>query len=173
MQLSTFNGRHCIPLAPRWCAHPHEAHTTASSSTLQTMPVVYPTAKSPPPNEAAMSKIAPSPPPAAGISTNGASHQVGTRQATRSRTRTRQVQQPANGNMGAGPSRTSGSLPRYNSEDHPLSPHKLAARGYHSFQCLGIPFHVKRRYTFLRELGIGAYGCVALARDDLLDCNVA
>lgn len=104
---------------------------------------------------------------------NSHSHQVGARQATRSRTRTRQAQ-TNNGNGGAGPSRPSAaSLPRYNSEDHPLSPHKLAAKGYHTFQCLGIPFHVKRRYTFLRELGIGAYGCVALARDHLLDCNVA
>ncbi|CEH11841.1 kinase-like protein [Ceraceosorus bombacis] len=46
-------------------------------------------------------------------------------------------------------------------------------KGYHSFVCLGVPFHVHRRYTFLRELGIGAYGCVALARDSVLDCDVA
>lgn len=65
------------------------------------------------------------------------------------------------------------SLNRYNSEDHPLSAHKLAAAGYHAFHCLGVPFHVKKRYTFLRELGIGAYGCVALAHDSVLDCNVA
>jgi len=135
------------------------------------MPVLYPTATSPPPNEATMSKVAPSPPPAA--PSNGASHQVGTRQATRSRTRTRQAQPPISN--AAGPSRGTSfpSLPRYNSEDHPLSAHKLAAKGYHSFQCLGVPFHVKRRYTFLRELGIGAYGCVALAKDHLLECNVA
>lgn len=54
-----------------------------------------------------------------------------------------------------------------------MVPHNLAARGYHSFRCLGVPFHVKQRYTFVRELGIGAYGCVALCRDEVLDCNVA
>lgn len=91
--------------------------------------------------------------------------QVGSRQATRSRTRTRAA-------VGGG-SRSSASRSRYSSEDHPLAPHKLAARGYHAFTCLGVPFHVQRRYTFLRELGIGAYGCVALARDSVLDCNVA
>ena len=48
-----------------------------------------------------------------------------------------------------------------------MAPHNLAARGYHSFRCLGVPFHVKQRYTFVRELGIGAYGCVALCRDEL------
>lgn len=54
-----------------------------------------------------------------------------------------------------------------------MAPHNLAERGYHSFRCLGVPFHVKQRYTFVRELGIGAYGCVALCRDEVLDCNVA
>lgn len=98
-------------------------------------------------------------------------HQVGTRQATRSRTRTRQAQHQPGMQSLAGPSRT--DLPRHHSEDHPLSPQKLAAKGYHAFQCLGVPFHVKRRYAFVRELGIGAYGCVALAHDTLLDCNVA
>ncbi|KAK0556611.1 hypothetical protein OC846_001056 [Tilletia horrida] len=58
-------------------------------------------------------------------------------------------------------------------EDHPLSADNLAKRGYYTFQCLGVPFHVHRRYRFVRELGIGAYGCVALCRDELLDCNVA
>ncbi|CAD6884305.1 unnamed protein product [Tilletia laevis] len=58
-------------------------------------------------------------------------------------------------------------------EDHPLSADNLAARGYYTFQCLGVPFHVHRRYRFVRELGIGAYGCVALCRDEILDCNVA
>jgi serine/threonine protein kinase len=157
------------------------------------MPTVFPTPTSPPPNQNTMSVNAPSPPPpsrmnsrgsssnllnanAAAPSTIGASstsHQVGTRQATRSRTRTRQAQ-PSNTNNvnnAAGPSRK--ALPRYNSEDHPLSPHKLAAKGYHQFHCLGVPFHVKKRYTFMRELGIGAYGCVALAHDSVLDCNVA
>ncbi|PWN33436.1 Pkinase-domain-containing protein, partial [Meira miltonrushii] len=109
----------------------------------------------------------------ANSSSSGTSHQVGTRQATRSRTRTRQAQPNNNNNVNnaAGPSRK--PLPRYNSEDHPLSPHKLAAKGYHQFHCLGVPFHVKKRYTFMRELGIGAYGCVALAHDSVLDCNVA
>lgn len=63
--------------------------------------------------------------------------------------------------------------PRYTDQDHPLAPHNLAARGYHSFRCLGVPFHVKQRYTFVRELGIGAYGCVALCHDDVLGCNIA
>jgi len=90
--------------------------------------------------------------------------QVGARQATRTRTRTRRTIQTSN---------TTNNHPRYNSEDHPLSDRKLSQRGYHSFQCLGVPFHVNKRYTYLRELGIGAYGCVALARDNLLDCNVA
>ncbi len=54
-----------------------------------------------------------------------------------------------------------------------MAPHNLAERGYHSFRCLGVPFHVKQRYTFVRELGIGAYGCVALCRDEVLDVNVA
>lgn len=130
------------------------------------------------PNKATMTRNNPSPTSALASSSNNnnnnnnnsTSHQVGTRQATRSRTRTRQAQQSVNVDA-PGPSRA--PLPRYHSEDHPLSSHKLAIKGYHSFQCLGVPFHVKRRYTFLRELGIGAYGCVALARDHLLDCNVA
>ncbi|KAE8212869.1 hypothetical protein CF327_g3518 [Tilletia walkeri] len=63
--------------------------------------------------------------------------------------------------------------PQVPPEDHPLSADNLAARGYYTFQCLGVPFHVHRRYHFVRELGIGAYGCVALCRDEILDCNVA
>ena len=63
--------------------------------------------------------------------------------------------------------------PHYSNEEHPLSAPNLAKQGYHSFRCLGVPFHVKKRYTFVRELGIGAYGCVALCRDSVLDCNVA
>jgi hypothetical protein len=148
------------------------------------MPSLNSTPRSPPPNAATMGSTAPSPPPPTAMATSSSSssnnlhkfnatpHQVGARQGTRSRTRTRQAQ-PANVDV-AGPSRARRlSLPRHHSEDHPLSSHKLAAKGYHSFQCLGVPFHVKRRYTFLRELGIGAYGCVALARDHLLECNVA
>ncbi|KDN36688.1 Pkinase-domain-containing protein, partial [Tilletiaria anomala UBC 951] len=69
--------------------------------------------------------------------------------------------------------RNSKGVPVYTDADHPLAPARLAARGYHSFSCLGVPFYVNRRYRFIRELGIGAYGCVALARDLVLDCNVA
>lgn len=45
--------------------------------------------------------------------------------------------------------------------------------GYHSFDCLGVPFRVHQRYTFVRALGVGSYGCVALAHDSLLDVTVA
>lgn len=93
--------------------------------------------------------------------------QVGSRQGTRSRSRTLRKGSVSSSGNGAP------QLPRFNSDDHPLSAHKLAARGYHSFSCLGVPFHVPKRYSFLRELGIGAYGCVALARDEELDTNVA
>lgn len=115
--------------------------------------------------------------------------QVGSRQGMRSRSRTtRKASVSRTGSTGpgaggpippsgaAGASSTSGAgagPSRYRDEDHPLSAHKLAERGYHSFSCLGVPFHVPKRYTFLRELGIGAYGCVALARDEELDMNVA
>ncbi|PWN21845.1 kinase-like protein [Microstroma glucosiphilum] len=95
--------------------------------------------------------------------------QVGSRQGTRSRSRTTRK---ASGSVPASSS-VAPPLPRYASEDHPLSAHRLAARGYHSFSCLGVPFHVPKRYKFIRELGIGAYGCVALARDEELDMNVA
>lgn len=101
------------------------------------------------------------PPP----TSNAQIQQVGQRQGMRSRSRTTRKASTSTA--------TAPNLPRYNSEDHPLSAHKLAARGYHSFSCLGVPFHVPKRYTFLRELGIGAYGCVALARDEELDTNVA
>uniref|UniRef100_V5EUX2 Mitogen-activated protein kinase n=2 Tax=Kalmanozyma brasiliensis (strain GHG001) TaxID=1365824 RepID=V5EUX2_KALBG len=105
------------------------------------------------------------PPQPQSPSSSSSVHQVGSRQGTRTRTRTRR-------NVS---SSTSGShrTPRYTNEDHPLAPHNLATRGYHSFRCLGVPFHVKQRYTFVRELGIGAYGCVALCRDEVLECNVA
>ncbi|WFD28341.1 hypothetical protein MNAN1_003350 [Malassezia nana] len=39
--------------------------------------------------------------------------------------------------------------------------------------CLHVPFHVKKRYTLVRELGIGAYGCVALAYDEESERQVA
>ncbi|PWZ00365.1 Pkinase-domain-containing protein [Testicularia cyperi] len=123
------------------------------------MPAPNATSLSPPP--VAGSSKTPSPPSPSSSSV----HQVGSRQGTRTRTRTRR-------NMS---SSASGShrTPRYNNEDHPLAPHNLEAQGYHSFRCLSVPFHVKKRYTFVRELGIGAYGCVALCRDEVLDCNVA
>lgn len=66
------------------------------------------------------------------------------------------------------PPRPRAELPRasrYSASSHPLAPHNLAARGYHTFTCLDEPFHVPRQYTLVRELGSGAYGSVALARD--------
>lgn len=39
--------------------------------------------------------------------------------------------------------------------------------------CLDVPFHVKKRYTLVRELGVGAYGCVALAFDEQAQRQVA
>ncbi|GAC97394.1 MAP kinase [Pseudozyma hubeiensis SY62] len=132
------------------------------------MPAPQSTPLSPPPQQGAAapgSSKTPPPPSPPSSSTSNTLHQVGSRQGTRSRTRTRR-------NMS---SSASGShrTPRYTNEDHPMAPHNLAARGYHSFRCLGVPFHVKQRYTFVRELGIGAYGCVALCRDEVLECNVA
>ncbi|EPQ31257.1 uncharacterized protein PFL1_01442 [Pseudozyma flocculosa PF-1] len=125
------------------------------------MPAPNATSRSPPPAAAqAGSSRTPSPP-----SPSSSLHQVGSRQATRTRTRTRR-------NVSSSLS-TTHRIPHYTHEDHPLSPHNLDRHGYHSFRCLGVPFHVKKRYTFLRELGIGAYGCVALCRDEALDCNVA
>ncbi|KAN0062616.1 hypothetical protein ACQY0O_005149 [Thecaphora frezii] len=123
------------------------------------MPAPHATPHSPPPAPQAGSSRTPSPPSPSSI------HQVGSRQATRTRTRTRR-------NLSSSLS-NSYRMPHFSQEEHPLSPHNLAQLGYHSFRCLGVPFHVKKRYTFLRELGIGAYGCVALCRDQVLDCNVA
>ncbi|SOV09854.1 related to MAP kinase [Ustilago sp. UG-2017a] len=127
--------------------HPTSSSAASVAASSKTLP--------PPPSPS------PSPSPSSPVSVI---HQVGSRQATRTRTRTRR-------NM----SSTSGlhRAPRYSNDDHPMAPHNLAARGYHSFRSLGVPFHVKQRYTFLRELGIGAYGCVALCRDEVLECNVA
>lgn len=88
---------------------------------------------------------------------------VGSRRGTRS-SRRRSVSDHIRNGKG---------VPVYADADHPLGPAKLAARGYHSFTCLGVPFYVNKRYQFVRELGIGAYGCVALAKDTVLDCNVA
>jgi hypothetical protein len=33
---------------------------------------------------------------------------------------------------------------------HPLSKEKLEERGYHSFMCLGRPFHVEKRWKLVR-----------------------
>lgn len=94
----------------------------------------------------------------------------GPRHASRSRTRTRTRQnylrseQPTNNNVG-----WSKTAPK----DHPLSSHNLSKKGYHTFMCLNIPLHVKKRYTLIRELGIGAYGCVALAYDEQSERQVA
>lgn len=38
---------------------------------------------------------------------------------------------------------------------------------------MGVPFHVHQRYTLVRPLGVGSYGCVALAHDSVLDVTVA
>ena len=58
-------------------------------------------------------------------------------------------------------------------DDHPLSSQKLAARGYHVFYCQREQFNVPNRYTFVRELGVGAYGCVALTYDSVRGTHVA
>ncbi|KOS13538.1 cmgc mapk protein kinase [Malassezia pachydermatis] len=87
------------------------------------------------------------------------------RHATRSRTRTRSKRHSRSREAsleGATPPGWS----RYTSKDYPLSLQNLEQRGYHTFFCLRVPFHVKKRYSFVRELGIGSYGCVALAYDN-------
>lgn len=56
------------------------------------------------------------------------------------------------------------SSSRYSADSHPLAPHNLTARGYHTFSCFDEPFHVPKRYSLVRPLGYGAYGCVALAQ---------
>ena len=85
------------------------------------------------------------------------------RHATRSRTRTRSRVHLRGAYERSSHATSSRSRPL--PDDHPLTAQNLAKRGYHTFQCLRVPFHVKKRYTFKRELGIGAYGCVALAYD--------
>ncbi|CDZ97124.1 cog complex component [Phaffia rhodozyma] len=57
--------------------------------------------------------------------------------------------------------------------DHPLSAGKLEERGYHSFMCLGRPFHVEKRWKLVRELGQGAYGLVISAQDDISGETIA
>jgi len=92
---------------------------------------------------------------------------LGPRNATRSRTRTRmrlRSEQPTGSTVG-----WSKTAPK----DHPLSSHNLSKRGYHTFMCLDIPFHVQKRYTLVRGLGIGSYGCVALAYDEQSGRQVA
>ncbi|CAO1637325.1 unnamed protein product [Parajaminaea phylloscopi] len=149
----------------------------ASSSSKEDKPVHAP--QSPPLSSAPGPSVAASTASSPSVASLSSQHlqQVGSRQGTRSRSRTTRKASLTSGANGA-PNASSApvappSIARYNSEDHPLSAHKLAARGYHSFSCLGVPFHVPKKYKFLRELGIGAYGCVALARDEELDTNVA
>lgn len=96
---------------------------------------------------------------------------LGHRHATRSRTRTRsRVHLRGAYERGA---HAPAGWSRYSPEEHPLAPHNLAKRGYHTFTCLRVPFHVNKRYSFVRELGVGAYGCVALAHDSETDQEVA
>lgn len=95
------------------------------------------------------------------------------RQASRSRTRTRsrnllRFNEATNVSGGASLDWT-----RYTSTNHPLSEQNLSKRGYHSFTCFQTLFRVKKRYTLIRELGIGSYGCVALAHDRETDRHVA
>lgn len=58
-------------------------------------------------------------------------------------------------------------------DSHPLSGPSLEARGYHSFMCLGRPFHVEKRWKLVRELGQGAYGLVVSAQDDISGETIA
>lgn len=58
-------------------------------------------------------------------------------------------------------------------DGHPLSKDKLEERGYHSFMCLGRPFHVEKRWKLVRELGQGAYGLVVSAQDDISGETIA
>lgn len=69
--------------------------------------------------------------------------------------------------------RHSSSAQRGTPSWNPFAPDRLAALGYHTFMCLDVPFHVPQRYTFLRELGVGSYGCVVLAHDAVLNVPVA
>lgn len=179
------------PNAAKSSQHPDEQAAESSSTPHRTpSPTLVAPSTSPTPKKQRGSS--PRPPPAAGpalppmpASASSGTHsaglnsnhvqQVGSRQGTRSRSRVTRKASVTNGSNAATSSShpAAPNLTRFNSEDHPLSAHKLAARGYHAFSCLGVPFHVPKRYTFLRELGIGAYGCVALARDEELDTNVA
>lgn len=52
-------------------------------------------------------------------------------------------------------------------DEHPLSKSALDKRSYHSFLCLGRPFHVEKRWQLVRELGQGAYGLVVSAQDEI------
>ena len=94
------------------------------------------------------------------------------RQPIRTRTRTRS-RNPSKMSEQPGPHVETLNWSRYSQKDHPLHLHNLAKRGYHSFQCYQVPFHVKKRYSLVRELGIGSYGCVALAYDSETSRHVA
>ncbi|KAK0539871.1 hypothetical protein OC842_000755 [Tilletia horrida] len=145
------------------------------------MVIIRPTSRSPPPPPFGMSEGQDSPVPAASTSTAAASASSperaaagATALASSTSAATTSGPQAATGRSVTRTRRSRRTEPpRVPPEDHPLSAENLAARGYYTFQCLGVPFHVHRRYRFVRELGIGAYGCVALCRDEILDCNVA
>ena len=115
------------------------------------------------------------------VRANGASaHQdkneerfIARRRPTRSRTRTRSRNASRMIDQTGSISGTSAGWTRYSPKNHPLSPQNLLKRGYHTFTCFQMPFRVKKRYTLVRELGIGSYGCVALAYDSETDRHVA
>ena len=98
---------------------------------------------------------------------------IARRRPTRSRTRTRSRNAARMIDQTGSVSGTSACWTRYSPKDHPLSPQNLQKRGYHTFTCFQMPFRVKKRYTLVRELGIGSYGCVALAYDSETDRHVA
>ncbi|WFD35459.1 hypothetical protein MCUN1_002313 [Malassezia cuniculi] len=50
------------------------------------------------------------------------------------------------------------NVSRYSADSHPLAPHNLAARGYHTFTCFEEPFHVPKKYSLVRELGYDTEG---------------
>ena len=98
---------------------------------------------------------------------------IARRRPTRSRTRTRSRNASRMIDQTGSISGTSAGWTRYSPKNHPLSPQNLLKRGYHTFTCFQMPFRVKKRYTLVRELGIGSYGCVALAYDSETDRHVA
>lgn len=98
---------------------------------------------------------------------------IARRRPTRSRTRTRTRNASRMTDHSGSISGASTGWTRYSPKDHPLSPQNLLKRGYHTFTCFQMPFRVKKRYTLVRELGVGSYGCVALAYDSETDRHVA